>query len=176
MERESHVEVSRVEMMEQTVALEDRERKMKELEFTTTAAVYQLQASLMQLEADKQQVNVEIARLNAERSDLAQKQEAVAAATTTTLVPLAQPCQNDEVHEYESILIEQAHEQEVCFSSEDAEELHAKVTAQKQYKDLEDIDIGLAGGLLERRMLIYNQMSNNPSSYTRAHPPSLPRK
>jgi hypothetical protein len=176
MERESHVEVSRVEMMEQTVALEDRERKMKELEFTTTAAVYQLQASLMQLEADKQQVNVEIARLNAERSDLAQKQEAVAAATTTTLVPLAQPCQNDEVHEYESILIEQAHEQEVCFSSEDAEELHAKVTAQKQYKDLEDIDIGLAGGLLELQEDVDLQPNEQQSIVVYKSTPSISSK
>jgi hypothetical protein len=71
------------------------------------------------------------------------------AATTTTLVSLDQ--QNDEVHEYQSILIEQTFEQEVRFSTEDAEELHAKVTAQKQYKESVDgdLDIGLDGGLLE---------------------------
>lgn len=147
MERESHVELSRVEMMEQTTVLEDRERKLKESEIAATAAAHQLQASLMQLEAEKQQVNVEIARLNAERNDLAQKQEAAAAATTTTLVSLDH---NDEVHEYQSVLIEQTLEQEVRFSTEDAEELHAKVTAQKQYKESVDVDldIGLAGRLL----------------------------
>ena len=154
MEKESHIEVSRVEMMEETAALEDRERKMKESEIAATAAAtaaaQQLQASRMQLEADKQQLNVDKARLNAERNDFTQKQEAAAA----TLVPLDQPCNDDEVQVYKSILIEQTHQHEVRFSSEDAEELHAKVTAQKQYKesvdvDREDLDIGLAGGLLE---------------------------
>ena len=181
MERESHVEVSRVEMMERTTVLEDREHKLKESEIAATAVAHQLQASLMQLEADKQQVNAEIARLNAERSDLAQKQEVVAAATTTTLVPLAQPCQNDEVHEYESILIEQAHEQEVCFSSEDAEELHAKVTAQKQYKesvggDLEDIDIGLAGKLLELQEDVDLQPNEQQSIVVYKSTPSISSK
>lgn len=185
MERESHVEVSLVEMMEQTVALEDRERKLKESEIAATAAAtaaaHQLQASLLQLEADKQQVNVEIARLSAERNDLAQKQEAVAAATTTTLVPLDQTCQNDKVHEYQSILIEQTHQQEVHFSSEDAEELHAKVTAQKQYKesvggDLEDIDIGLAGGLLELQEDVDLQPNEQQSIVVYKSTPSISSK
>jgi hypothetical protein len=181
MERESHVEISLVEMMEQTVALEDRERKLKESEIAATAAAHQLQASLLQLEADKQQVNAEIARLSAERNDLAQKQEAVAAATTTTLVPLDKPCQNDEVHEHQSILIDQTHQQEVHFSSEDAEELHAKVTAQKQYKesvggDLEDIDIGLAGGLLELQEDVELQPNEQQSIVVYKSTPSISSK
>jgi len=56
------------------------------------------------------------------------------------LVPLDKSCLNDEVHEdalvplYESVVIEQTHQQEVRFSSKDAEELDAKVTEQEQYK------------------------------------------
>lgn len=165
MERENHVEVTRVELMEQNAALEDRERKMKESEIAISNIGRHVQSALIQNEAQKQQLHSERENLNLERSDLARKVEAAereaAAAATATLV-LDESCLslNGEVHEDalvpldESVIIEHTHQQKVCFSYKDAEELDAKVTAQEQYKksvdgNLLDDSIGLAGGLLE---------------------------